>query len=263
LKEAIEALKGAQTQIIEKEKLEAELQLASDIQMSILPQTLPQVMGFDFGVQLVPARMVAGDMYDFIPLNDNKVGIVVGDVTDKGLSAAIVMAQTHALLRVEAYRASSPLEALQGVNQHLLEINSRGLPVTAIFGVLDGTTNEFHYARAGHELPLICTADGEVTLAEKGLGQPLGYFTEPEIDENTINIPPGGTFLLYTDGLTERFDHLDLVSMNESLMSEISLCRGVSAQTMCDHMLEVTTTRQGDHLLLDDVTLVVVHRVRN
>lgn len=261
LKEAFEALKAAQAQIIEKEKLERELQLASEIQMSILPQTFPQVDGFDFGAKLVPARTVAGDMYDFIPLSHNKVGIVVGDVTDKGVPAAIVMAQTHALIRSEAFRASTPREALKGVNQHLLEINSSGLPVTVIFGVLDGTTNEFTYARAGHELPLICTAEGSVTLAEKSLGQPLGYFDEPEIDENTITLPPGGTFLLYTDGVTEGLDHLDLASMNESLMYELRLCSGKAAQDMCDHVLEVTTTRQGDRLLLDDVTLVAVHRV--
>ncbi len=261
LREAFEALKAAQAQIIEKEKLERDLKLASDIQMSILPQTLPQVEGFEFGAQLVPARTVAGDMYDFIPLGRNKVGIVVGDVTDKGVSAAIVMSQTHALLRSEAYRASSPLEALKRVNQHLLDINSSGLPVTVIFGVLDGHTNAFKYARAGHELPLICTGEGEVTPAEKSLGQPLGYFDEPEIDENTITLPPGGTFLLYTDGVTEGLDDLDLASMNESLMSEISLCRGKTAQAICDHVLEVTTSRQGDQLLLDDVTLVAVHRI--
>ena len=261
LKEALESLKAAQTQIIEKEKMDRELQLASDIQMSILPQILPQVEGFDFGAQLVPARTVAGDMYDFIPLSRNRVGIVVVDVTDKGVTAAIVMAQTHALLRAEANRASSPLEALKSVNQHLLEINSSGLPVTAIFGVLDGTANEFNYARAGHELPLICTAEGSVTLAEKNMGQPLGYFDEPEIDENTITLPPGGTFLLYTDGVIVGLDHLDLASRNELLMFEIGLCGGKSAQDMCDHVFEVTWTRQGNRLLLDDVTLVAVHRV--
>jgi serine phosphatase RsbU (regulator of sigma subunit) len=261
LKEAFEALKAAQAQIIEKEKLERDLKLASDIQMSILPQTLPQVVGYDFGAQLVPARTVAGDMYDFIPLGRNKVGIVIGDVTDKGVPAAIVMSQTHALLRAEACRATSPFEALQGVNQHLLEINPSGLPVTAIFGVLDGSTSEFSYARAGHEIPLICTAEGEVTQAAKSPGQPLGYFDKPEIDENTITLPTGGTFLLYTDGVSEGLDHLDLASMNESLMSEISLCGGKTAQDMCDHVLEVTTTRQGDRLLLDDVTLVAVHRM--
>jgi serine phosphatase RsbU (regulator of sigma subunit) len=261
LEQAFEVLKVSQAQVIEKEKLERELQLAHDIQMSILPQTLPQVEGFDFGAQLVPARTVAGDMYDFIPLGRNKVGIVVGDVTDKGVPAAIVMAQTHALLRAEAYRASSPLEALQGVNQHLLEINSSGLPVTAIFGVLDGTTNEFSYARAGHELPLICTAEGEVTLAAKSLGQPLGYFAEPEIDENKISLPPGCTFLLYTDGMTETLDHLDLDSMNESLISELSACCGKASQVVCDHMLEATANRQGNGQLLDDVTLIAVHHV--
>jgi sigma-B regulation protein RsbU (phosphoserine phosphatase) len=260
LKEAFEALKASQNQIIEKEKLEHEIQLARDIQISILPQTLPRVKGFDFCAQLVPARTIAGDMYDFIPLSYNKVGIAIADVMDKGLPAAIVMAQTYAILRAEAHRASSPLEALQGVNGQLLEIYSSGLPVTAIFGVLDVTTNEFTYVRAGHELPMICTAEGEVTQAVKSRGQPLGCFAEPELDENIITLPPGGTFLLYTDGITEGLDHLNLTSMNESLMSELSICSGESAQTTCDHMLEVTIPRQGDRHLLDDVTLVAVHR---
>ena len=99
-----------------------------------------------------------------------------------------------------------------------------------------------------------------MTLAEKSLGQPLGYFDEPELDENTITLPSGGTFLLYTDGVTDGLDHLDLASTYEWLMSEIRLCGGKTAQDMCDHVLEVTTTRQGDRLLLDDVTLVAVHR---
>jgi serine phosphatase RsbU (regulator of sigma subunit) len=260
LEQAFEALKVSQAQIIEKEKLDRELQMAHDIQMSILPKALPQVEGFDFGAQLVPARRVAGDMYDFIPLSHTRVGIAIADVTDKGLPSAILMAQTHALLRVEAYLSSSSAETLQAVNRYLLEINTTGLPVTAIFGVLDGTSKEFRYARAGHELPLICTAEGEVTLPEKSMGQPLGFFTEPEIDENTIPLPPGSTFLLFTDGVTEAFHHLDLASMNESLMSEIGACGGEAAQVMCDRVLEVTTSSQEDRDLLDDVTLVAVHR---
>jgi serine phosphatase RsbU (regulator of sigma subunit) len=261
LREAYEALKSAQAQIIEKERLERELQLAHDIQVSILPQTFPQVEGFDFGARLVPAREVGGDLYDFIPLSNEKVGLVVGDVADKGVPAAIIMSQTHALLRAKAHPKSSPAEVLDSVNQHLLDINLSGPFVTVVYGVLDRTTNEFTYARAGHELPLICTAEGEVTEVPKKLGQPLGLFAEPELDQNTLVLPPGSTMLVYTDGVTDGLDQDDHVAALMQLKSALSACVGKAAQIACDRILDDATTQQGNSRLLDDVTMIAVHRI--
>src|SRR3712207_3101439 len=143
---------AAQQQIIEKQRLEHELQLAYEIQTSILPRVLPQLQGYDFGATMVPARVVGGDFFEFVELGDDRVGIAVGDVTDKGMPAAIFMAQTHALLRAEAVRSAAPHEVLRCVNRHVVEMNAAGLFVTMLYGVLDRASASFSYARAGHEL---------------------------------------------------------------------------------------------------------------
>jgi CRP-like cAMP-binding protein len=154
LTKAYEELKAAQAQIIEKERLERELQVAFEIQTSILPQTLPDLAGYDFGALMVPARAVGGDFYDIIPLSADKVGIIIGDVADKGVPSAIFMAQTHALLYAMATRAASTTRVLQRVNELLIKIGESSLFVTVLYGVLDRRTNLFSYARAGHELPI-------------------------------------------------------------------------------------------------------------
>src|SRR3712207_1764841 len=123
VQQQVAELQAAQAQIVEKQMLEQELRMAYEIQVSILPRTFPCLIGYDFAARMAPARAVGGDFFDFIHLDDGRLGIAIGDVTDKGMPAAIFMAQTHALLRAEASRATSPREALQHVNRHLLAMN--------------------------------------------------------------------------------------------------------------------------------------------
>ena len=121
LSQAYEELKIAQAQIVEKEKLEHELSLARDIQASILPKDLLCLDDFEFGARMVPARSVGGDLYDFIPLSEDIVAIAIGDVSDKGIPAAMFMALFCSLLRAEVQHIISPAEVLRRVNRHLLE----------------------------------------------------------------------------------------------------------------------------------------------
>jgi serine phosphatase RsbU (regulator of sigma subunit) len=232
LRQAYEELKAAQEQLIEKERMERELQVAHQIQMSILPQSLPQLDGYDFGVKMIPARMVGGDFYDFIPLSDDKVGVIVGDVTDKGVPAAIFMAQVHALLRAEACRGCPPNEVLQTANNLLLDMNERGLFVTVLYGVLDRSVAEFSYARAGHELPIVANKLG------------------------------GSKFIsslwLYTDGLTDEHNPQGVRFGGEMLLSAISDIEGETAQDTCDQMIDRIKAYRKGAPLEDDVTLVVV-----
>ena len=158
LAQAYEELQAAQAQLIEKEKLEAELRIARDLQRNILPRLKPQLAGLDFGMLIEPMTSVGGDFFDFIELDQERVGLVVGDVSDHGVPAAIFMALTYSLLRAEAFRASSPGEALQAVNRQLLDMNPSGMFVTVLYGVLNRTTHDFQFARAGHDLPLILNA---------------------------------------------------------------------------------------------------------
>jgi serine phosphatase RsbU (regulator of sigma subunit) len=261
LTRAYEELKAAQAQIIEKERLERELQVAFEIQTSILPQTLPELAGYDFGAMRVPARAVGGGVYDIISLSSNKVGIVVGDVADKGVPSAIFMAQTHALLYAMASRNVSPAKVLQRVNQLLLKIGESSLFVTVLYGVLDKRSNTFSYARAGHELPIIITAGGQVELAPYDEGQLMGILDKPILDEQTVSIPPGGMVLLYTDGVTDaRHANGDSFGLDR-LTSELENLDDGSAQEQCDKLWQTLRTFQERTAQEDDVTMVTVRSV--
>jgi serine phosphatase RsbU (regulator of sigma subunit) len=259
LQQAYDELKAAQAQIIEKERLERELQLAYEIQMSILPQSLPSLAGYDFGTRIVPARAVGGDFFEVFALGEDRVGFVVGDVADKGVPSAIFMAQTHAFLFAEASRGLEPAEVLQRVNRHLMKTNDAHLFVTVLYGLLDRESGEFTYARAGHELPILAVAGSEASPLPYGQGQLLGILDDPIIDEQTVIIPAGGTLLLYTDGMTDvRNPEGDPFGF-ERLRSEVSALTGLPAQEVCDRLLEKLRAYQGNTMQDDDVTLVAVH----
>jgi serine phosphatase RsbU (regulator of sigma subunit) len=258
LTKAYDELKSAQAQIIEKERLERELQVAFEIQTSILPQTLPDLAGYDFGALMVPARAVGGDFYDIITLSSNKVGIIIGDVADKGVPSAIFMAQTHALLYAMATRNATPTRVLQRVNQLLIKIGESSLFVTVLYGVLDKRTNLFAYARAGHELPLIVTADGKAEIAPYDQGQLMGVLDKPILDEQTVSIPSGGMIMLYTDGVIDaRHSNGDSFGM-ERLIKELELPRAGSAQDQCDRLWQTLCNFQSRDAQEDDVTLVSI-----
>lgn len=258
LTQANDELQEAQTHIIEKERMERELHVAFDIQMSILPTNFPQMDGIDLGATLVPARRVGGDMYDFVTLDEHRTGVVIGDVSDKGVPAAIFMAQTHALFRAEASRDVSPVEVLKRVNRHLLGMNARGLFVTAIYGVIDARNRTFSFARGGHELPLLLYPDGMVEQATFKPGQLLGILDDPIIPEQTIEIPSGGTLLLYTDGSTDIIDSDKNPFGIEQLRETLKESSGLSAQATCDHIFKALRKYRRDVPPFDDVTLIAI-----
>jgi len=258
LTQAYEELKAAQAQIIEKERLERELQVAFEIQTSILPQSLPELNGYDFGALMVPARAVGGDFYDIVPLSSNKVGIIIGDVADKGVPSAIFMAQTHALLYAMAKRESTPAQVLREVNELLLKIGESSLFVTVLYAVLDRTTNEIAYARAGHELPITINADGETEIAPYEQGQLMGILDDLVLDEQIISCPPGGTILLYTDGVIDaRHSNGESFGM-ERLLDVTRKIHPNSAQDQCDQLWQILCDYQSKDAQEDDVTIVVV-----
>lgn len=258
LAQAYEDLKAAQAQIIEKEKLERELQLAAEIQMSLLPRTLPRLKGYSFGAKIVPARAVGGDLYDFIPLNEDAIAIVIGDVSDKGVPAAIFMAQTHALIRSEARQNRSPRDTLERVNRYLLEMNASGLFVTVLYGILDRQTREFRYARAGHELPILRAPDGKISNPPQGQGAPLGLFDFVLLDEGMLVLPPNSTLLLVTDGVTEALNAQKEQFGTERIHALLAGETRASAQELCDDFLDSLAQFRGDAPVHDDITLLAV-----
>ena len=251
-------LQAAQARLIEQETLERELQIARSIQENMLPRTLPNVHGLDFSARMVAARVVSGDFYDFIPLDGDRVGVVIADVCGKGLPAALLMALTRSLLRAEAVRDCTPTEVLRSVNRHLLELNDTRTFVTVIYGILCRQTRVFDYVRAGHEQPLVVDRDGEVMVPDMGQGQPLGILPSPALDEQRLTIPHGGLLLLYTDGVTEALDSDGNFFDSDRLHAVASASRGTSASELCETLLHAVTAYRGAAPQSDDVTMVAV-----
>ena len=262
LQQAYDELKAAQEQIIQKEKLEKELQVAREIQYSILPSRLPDLAGYDFGALMVPARAVGGDFYGIFPLGKGRMVLIIGDVTDKGVPAALFMAQTYALLRASSNPEDSLTRVLERVNFLLLGMNARGLFVTMIYGILDQATGEFRYVRAGHELPLLLAPEKQAGFVEAKGGLPLGIWDDPMIVENSLIIPPGGLLLLYTDGATDCM-HPDGKRLTDEGLLQIAqtFAPETPAQQVCKTIFETLETFQDGQAQFDDVTLLAVKRL--
>jgi sigma-B regulation protein RsbU (phosphoserine phosphatase) len=260
LQQAYDELKAAQALIIEKERLEKELQLAAEIQMSLLPRTLPCLPGVDFGGYMVPARMVGGDLYDIFQLDDKRVGVMIGDVADKGVPSAIFMARTHALLTAESFRGAPPGEVLRSVNAHLTRLDQSDLFVTVIYGIFDLGSGQFSYARAGHELPLLVSASGTLTETPRRESLPVGLFPQIPLDEQSFIIPHGGTLLLFTDGVCDCRNLQGEEFGRERIAGTLSALKGSSAQVTCAELVKALQVFRQNAAQDDDVTLVTLHR---
>lgn len=257
LAKAYQDLKEAQAALIEKEKLEHELEMAREIQMSILPQDMLMLDGSEIGAKMVPARAVGGDFYDVIPLSDGKVGVAIGDVSDKGVPAAMFMAQFCTLLRAVARQTEDPAAVLTQVNNFLLESNTTGMFVTAIYGVYDPLSQSFTYGRAGHEVPVVFNPAGEVRQLPYGVGTAMCIFPDPPIDVQTLALPSGHTLMMYTDGGTDAMNAEENFFGLENLEKIISTWLSSPVQEICDRVVEALLAYQKE-AQFDDVTLVAL-----
>jgi serine phosphatase RsbU (regulator of sigma subunit)/anti-sigma regulatory factor (Ser/Thr protein kinase) len=184
-----------------RERLEQELRIARLIQQTLLPRELPELPGWEVAAYYRPAREVGGDFYDFIELPEGKLGLIVADVTDKGIPAALVMATTRSVLRAAAERITSPGEVLQRVNDQLVPDIPDNMFVTCFYSVLDPQKRTLRYANAGHGLAFRRTDEGVVEL--KATGMPLGLMPDMDYEENEVQLAPGDTVLFQSDGLAE------------------------------------------------------------
>lgn len=263
LQKAYDELKAAQEQLIEKERLERELQLAAEIQLSILPDQLPFADGFDFGARILPARHVGGDFYDVFSNGADQIGVVIGDVADKGIPSALFMARTHALIMAEADADLSPAAVLGLVNRHITRLEKSAQFVTALYGIVNFVTGEFSYARAGHEPPLILFPDGKIERVPHGPGMALGLWNAITLDEHTVMLEPDSTLVLFTDGMTDCRDPNGVSFGLERIKTILSRLVGLSAQQVCDKLFDTLMEYQKGAKQDDDVTLVAIHAARD
>lgn len=240
--------------------IEEELAIAHQTQRSILPVRKPRRAGYDFGALLTTARAVGGDLYDFIHLGQDQLGLVIGDVSGKGLPAALFMALTFSLLRAETQPAHDPRQILLNVNRNLLRMNASGMFVTLMLGILDYGTGTFRYARAGHPPPILIGSDGAVIHLAMGTGQPLGVLEAVRLDVQEVVIPRGGLMLCYSDGLTEVADARESELGVARIEQELAAQRGESAQAICRRLWAAVNAHRGKVPAQDDLVTVVVKR---
>lgn len=190
-----------QLEALERQRIEQELRVARLIQQTLLPKDVPHIAGWEVDAYYQPARAVGGDFYDFITHADGRLGFVIGDVTDKGVPAALVMATTRSLLRSAAERFDSPGAILERTNELLVDDIPPKMFVTCLYAVLDTKTGRLVYANAGHDVPYHRTGAGVLELRARGM--PLGLLPGMKYEEMETILNPGECLLLYSDGLVE------------------------------------------------------------
>lgn len=184
-----------------RERIAQELRVARVIQQTLLPKDIPNLPGWQMAAHWQPARAVSGDFYDFIHFSDGRLGIIIGDVTDKGVPAALVMATTRSILRAAAERLVAPGAVLERVNNTLCPDIPANMFVTCLYVLLDLHSGTIRFANAGHNLPYLRTGGGIVELRASGM--PLGLLPEMTYEEKEAGLQPGDQLILYSDGLVE------------------------------------------------------------
>ena len=242
-------------------RLEYELSVAGEIQRSMLPRSIPPLAGYEFSATMLPAKSVGGDFFDFIPLGDNMLGIAVGDVSDKGVPAALFMAMVRSLLRAEAHPGRSVEKVLRSVNLHLMDMNDKGMFVTVLFGVLNAITRQFHYVRAGHEVPILIDRQGSLKRLHKAKGQALGIVKDVALEAQKVELSQGSTLLLCSDGITDAPNQENVHFGYEGIASALGQMREPSASTICETLIGAVKNHQAEARQYDDMTVVVMRAV--
>ena len=240
-----------------RQRFEQELEVARLIQQNFLPKELPELPGWNLAAYYRPAREVGGDFYDVIPLPDGRVGLVVGDVTDKGVPAALVMSATRSVLRASAQRLIEPGVVLERVNEHLCPDMPAKMFVTCLYGVLDPASGLLRFANAGHDVPYVKTADGVTELRARGM--PLGLMPGMAYEEKEAVLQPGDTVLLHSDGIVEAHDPERDMFGFPRLKETVAHAAG--GQKLIDRVLTDLEAFTGpDAEQEDDITMVALER---
>jgi serine phosphatase RsbU (regulator of sigma subunit)/putative methionine-R-sulfoxide reductase with GAF domain len=249
-----------QKEMVVRERLETEVQLARQIQQTFIPDTLPQFSEWELAGRWKTARQVGGDFYDVFDLPDRRLGLFIADVADKGVPAALFMALTRTLVRAAVTELESPAVAMQRVNDLLIPDTRQGMFVTAVYAVLDREKMEMTYVNAGHNPPLWVKQNGEVErLTRTAIA--LGVVTGEPVEQRTIKFEPGDSLLFYTDGLTESFNNDGEFFGEERLLEAIQGSQHASASELLDVVEKSLLHFVQDVPLADDMTMLVLRRV--
>ncbi len=242
----------------QRSRLEAELAMAGEVQAGLLPAELPAIPGFTLAADWRAAREMAGDFYDVLPLPGGRWGLIIADVSDKGVAAALYMAVVHGLVHAQAEAGAGPGALLGGVNRALARQFTSGMFVTVFYAVLDPAQARLTYANGGHNPPLLRHPDGRVEALRRG-GMALGVFDGIVYDEHSLTLEPGAALVAYTDGVTEALDTRYEDYGTRGLIRAVSGAPLRAADLLayvCADLAAFTSTAPQP----DDITLLVLAR---
>ncbi|WP_292364876.1 MULTISPECIES: PP2C family protein-serine/threonine phosphatase [unclassified Methanoculleus] len=249
------------TYLSELERKKAELRIAHDIQMSFLPDRLPEVPGLEIAALSLPAKEVGGDFYDAIPLTGGRTAIVIADVSGKGVPAALFMALSRTVLRANALVPRSARDAVREANSLIAEDAKSGMFVTLFYAVADPANRTLTYVNAGHNPPLLFRSGGGRPMTLKGTGIILGVMPEADYGEETVSLESGDLVLLYTDGITEAINPDEEQFGEERLIETVIGCLNRSSAEIVDRVRDAVMEFSGDEPQFDDLTLMVLRVV--
>ncbi|MBD3426612.1 MAG: CHASE2 domain-containing protein [Candidatus Omnitrophica bacterium] len=249
-------LKKYFTEIQKRELIEKELDIAKGIQRSFLPREIPEAGGLDICARMLTARQVGGDLYDVVELPGGRIGVMLGDVSGKGVPAALYMARVVSVFKAFA-KKGEPGEVVSQVNDNLVLEADSGLFVTMTYNVFDTSAGKISFAIGGHNPTILIDPDGRIELLDVEAGIPLGMM-QSVFTQNSRQYAPGSIFVFYTDGVTEAMGPDDEMFGMERLTELASLLKGATAEEVVDAILAAVTDFEGPDRQHDDITVVAV-----
>ena len=240
-------------------KIEEELRVASDIQSFLLPKTKPVINGFDIAGRSIPAKEVGGDYFDFITIDDNRTVVCLGDISGKGMPAAMLMANLQATLRGQALFTSSAGECLTRANKLLYRSTDMQKFATLFYGIIDTSNDDFHFSNAGHDPPFLINSNNNVARLTKG-GTVLGFMEGYQYEEDSIKLNSDDTIIIYSDGITEALNEKNKEFGEDRLLNIIMGNIKSSAETLIEKVFDALKIFVKDVPQSDDITIVVIKK---
>ena len=259
LAKAYDELKEAQDDIVAKERMERELEIAGEVQRNLLPAQFPKTPGYTYAASNSPARHVGGDFYDVLQVDNEHVGLLLADVSDKGVHAALIMAVTRTLFVAHARRSVSPAEVAMAVHNGLLEVaENDDMFVTVFYGVLNLSSGDLCYVRAGQDKPLLYRADGSPPEALDAEGRFLGMLPGLNLEERRVTVQRGDLLVAYSDGVPDAVNLANESYGPARLTALLEKHRHDTARDVCAAILGDVFAFRGPAPAFDDITVLVM-----
>ncbi len=240
-------------------KMQEEVRLAAKIQSELLPRSVPPLGGYEIAGKNIPAQVVGGDYFDFIPLDEHRLAVCLGDVSGKGLPASLLMSNTQATIRSQTLANPVPSDCITKANTLLYRTTSAEKFVTLFYGILDSTTHEFVYCNAGHDNPFVLNSSPTPKRLGVG-GTVLGILDPFDFPQDTVKLSTGDAIIIYSDGITESMNDTDELFGEQRIQEVLEKHKNDTAQKIVDELIAAAKNYAGRQPQADDMTVVVVKR---